>query len=293
MGLKVETWAIAYRKKEKGLLESNSAFKVIKNGHKGWYADPFLFDYQGKTYLFAEYFSYKVNRGVLVCSEYDEKIDEFSEFKTIITESYHLSYPFVFEYNNKFFILPESNKSSSLYLYEAVDFPYHWKRTKSILSNIRLVDTTLFEYKDELYGISMRIDDEHTELNNQMLLLKIDIDNYNASEIGVITNDLSLARPGGRVIDIYNYKFFVTQDCKEDYGKALNFLKADLSDIENISLNIEKKVLPNDIHTERNKKFAGIHTYNFSERFEVVDLKSYNKSLVRLFYRALRKFGFE
>ena len=58
MGLKIETWNIAYRKKAmKTFRDTNEPFTVIPNGYKGWYADPFLFDYQGISYLFAEFFS--------------------------------------------------------------------------------------------------------------------------------------------------------------------------------------------------------------------------------------------
>lgn len=41
MGLKIETWNIAYRKKEKDFFDKKSPFKVINNGHKGRYTDPF------------------------------------------------------------------------------------------------------------------------------------------------------------------------------------------------------------------------------------------------------------
>ena len=96
MGLKIETWSIAYRKKKNGLLfDDASDFQVIDNGRKGWYADPFLFDFDGKTYLFAEYFSYDISRGVLVVAVYDEAEEKFGDFKEIIREDYHLSYPFV------------------------------------------------------------------------------------------------------------------------------------------------------------------------------------------------------
>ncbi|MBR1731949.1 MAG: hypothetical protein IJ725_05915, partial [Ruminococcus sp.] len=122
MGLKIETWSIAYRKKKQGLLfNDTSDFKVINNGRKGWYADPFLFDYDGKTYLFAELFSYDINRGVLVYAVYDEDRDCFSDFKEIIRQDYHLSYPFVFIGDDgEIYIMPESSESEQLYLYKAI-----------------------------------------------------------------------------------------------------------------------------------------------------------------------------
>ncbi|MCD8025717.1 MAG: hypothetical protein LUF33_01970 [Clostridiales bacterium] len=115
MGLKIETWTIAYRAKKQGLiLKDLNDFTIIKNGRKGWYADPFLFEYEDDTYLFAEYFSYKLRRGIIVCSKYDKLKDKFDKYKEIISEAYHLSYPFVFKYNDEIYMMPEANESKNI-----------------------------------------------------------------------------------------------------------------------------------------------------------------------------------
>ena len=192
MGIKIETWSIAYRKKKDGLIfNDTSGFKVIDNGHKGWYADPFLFDYDNKTYLFAEFFSYDIGRGVLVYAIYDEEKDCFSEFKEMIREDYHLSYPLVFISDDEIYLLPESNKSNQLYLYKAVSFPEKWKKCKIIAKNINLVDTTPFKCNDKHYAFSL-------ELPDKMLLLEFD-DSYNMIDKKYLSNDMSFSRSGGRI----------------------------------------------------------------------------------------------
>lgn len=291
MGLRIETWTIAYRKRaEDLLLGDTSGFKEIKNGHKGWYADPFLFDYNDKTYLFAEFFSYKLNRGVLVCSEYNERTGKFSDFKTIISEPFHLSYPFVFELNNKVYLMPESNEANALYLYEAIDFPYKWKKAKVILNDIKLVDSTLFKNVDDYYVITMRIDNNEV-LNNQMLLYKVNTIDFSFSECCVISDDISISRPGGRVLNIGDDTFFVTQDCNGEYGKALNFLRVAIESLEIVKMELVKKIIPDSVEVDCKKKYSGIHTYNTSKEFEVIDLKCYENSYVRLIYKFLSKLG--
>ena len=92
MGLKIETWNIAYRKKTKNTFrDTNAPFEVIPNGHKGWYADPFLFDYKGETYLFAEYFSYKLGRGVISVSKYNPEILGFFQLLSSLGTNLGLS----------------------------------------------------------------------------------------------------------------------------------------------------------------------------------------------------------
>ena len=290
MGLKIETWSIAFRKKKEGLLfDDTSEFILIDNGHKGWYADPFLYDYKGKTFLFAEYYSYKLGKGILVCSEYDDIKDCFGEFAPIIIEDYHLSYPNVFELNNKLYLMPESHKSNSLYLYEAVNFPYEWKKSKVLLRDIRLVDTTLFADDENLFAISMRIDESNPENHEKMLLLSIDKESLDVTSIKTISDDISIARPGGKVLSFESNVVFVTQDCKNSYGKALNLLKAYNFNADKPCLEVIKRIQADDIDLNYAEKPSGIHTYNVSDKFEVIDLKYYRRSYYRVLRKIIRK----
>lgn len=281
MGLKIETWSIAYRKRKPGLLfEDSSGFKVIDNGHKGWYADPFLFDYEGKTYLFAEFFSYDIGRGVLVYAVYDDEKDCFSDFKEIIREDYHLSYPFVFTGNDgNIYMMPESNEANELYLYRAVSFPAKWEKHKVILDSIKVVDTTPFEYNDKHYAFSLELDDN-------MLLLEFDSD-YSIKDKTHLSNDMSFARAGGRVFDHNGKQIYVAQDCKEDYGKAINLIEFDLKD-KCFNHNLIKTINPGNVELINAKKSSGIHTYNFSNKLEVIDLKYYRNSYYRVMKRIFK-----
>lgn len=280
MGLKIETWAVAYRNKKHGYLEDGSGFKVIDNGYKGWCADPFLFEYNNETYLFVEFFSYKLNRGVISYSKYNTETNSFDSFKEIITEDYHLSYPLVFEYNNQIYMIPETSESETLYFYKAVNFPEKWEKTGSLISGIKIVDTTPFFVDNDLYLIGLDITS-----SNHNLLLMLYKDN-NLRIVDKIENcDMSLSRPGGRVIATDNKLIAVTQDCKEDYGKALNFIEVCVKDNKLMLSEVHKKVTQEDVELINAKQAKGIHTYNFSENLEVIDLKYYKTS----YYRALQR----
>ena len=281
MGLKIETWSIAYRKKKDGLiLNDASDFKVIDNGHKGWYADPFLFDYENKTYLFAEFFSYDIGRGVLAYAIYDEKKDCFTQFKEIIREDYHLSYPFVFVGDDgNIYMMPESNESDELYLYKAVDFPEKWEKYKTIFKDIRLVDTTPFKFKNKNYAFSLELDDK-------MLLLELD-ENFDLVNKTFLSNDMSFARAGGRVFEYNGKDVYVAQDCSEDYGKAIRLIEFEIDNGKFIH-KIIKKINPEEIQLINEKQSSGIHTYNFSDKLEVIDLKYYRNSYYRLLKRVLK-----
>lgn len=282
MGIKIETWTVAFRKRKNGLLSDCSGFQIINNGYKGWYADPFLFDYNGETYLFAEYFSYKLNRGVIAYSKYNKNTDSFSSYKEIITEDYHLSYPLIFEYNNEIYMLPEANESDSLYFYRAVEFPEKWEKTKSLLDDIRLVDTTPFFIDNNLYAIGLDISDN----GNDLLLLKYQDNSFYV--VDRIENcNMSISRPGGKIFAYDNRLIAVTQDCKEEYGKAINFVEVSVKDNKLSLSDPVKKTTPADIVLNTAKQAQGIHTYNFSKNLEVIDLKYYKNSYYRVLQRII------
>ena len=281
MGLKIETWAVAYRKKKSEKSSDFSDFKIISNGHKGWYADPFLFDYKGETYLFAEFFSYKLNRGVISYSKYNPTINSFDSYKEIIREDYHLSYPLVFEYNNDIYMIPEASQSDALYLYKAVDFPEKWEKSECLISGLKLVDTTPFFIENNLYAVGLDITD-----NKYNLLLMI----YKNGKFSVLDNikncDMSVSRPGGRIIVRDNTLIAVTQDCGEEYGKAINFIEISVKDNKLTLSEPLKKITSENVGLIKAKQPDGIHTYNFSNDLEVIDLKYYKRS----YYRVLLKF---
>lgn len=284
MGLTIETWSIAFRKRKDGLLDDCSDFRIIKNGHKGWYADPFLFEYHGETYLFAEFFSYKLRRGVIVYAKYHSDTGVFDDYKEIIREDYHLSYPIVYEYHGEIFMLPEANQSGALYCYKAVEFPEKWEKSAAVINDVHLVDTTPFVFDGIPYAFGVDISNS----TKALLFLK-----YNGDTLDIIDRidpcDMGISRPGGRVIDSGNRSVAVTQDCSDSYGKALNFIDLEVKEDKLFLSNILKRITPEQVRLINGKQPEGIHTYNFSQELEVIDIKYYKKSFYRIILKILSK----
>ena len=255
-------------------------FTVIPNGHRGWYADPFLFDYKDETYLFAEYFSYKLGRGVISVSKYDTKKDKFTDFSEIIKEDYHLSYPVVFSYNNQIYMMPECGESNNLFFYRALDFPNKWEKISVIDKKMRLADTTPFQVGEDLFALALK--QKADSADGALVLMKYDGAVFQPMK--TITKDMSVARPGGNMIISRDSIIRVAQNCEGDYGRELSFIS-----VKNMESDYQEKVVfrltPNDILLNNGKPPAGIHTYNSSRNLEVVDLKYYKKSFYRLLLR--------
>lgn len=69
----------------------------------------------------------------------------WSSLKVIIDEKYHLSFPNIFEYGGKMYIMPEMSEDYSLKLYEAVSFPDEWKLLKIFYLMSMLVTLSLLK----------------------------------------------------------------------------------------------------------------------------------------------------
>lgn len=278
--LKAESWNIAYRTLEEGTILKNrkDKFCVIKNPIRYWAADPFVFEKDEKTYLFAELFDYCTNKGVIGCTELTKS--GILGWKVIIDEQWHLSYPFVFENNGELYLMPEMNDGRSLWIYKAENFPYLWKKEKVVLDNVRLVDTTLFLLEDCYIAFSQ---DNHQKpvafrLNKQLCFDKyIDYKGENGL----------LVRPGGRFFTINNECYAVCQDCTQTYGGALIFYSTRITN-ERIELGDNcLHLLPSDIDLNTKIEKNGIHTYTATKEFEVIDVKTRRFSILNLVGRLL------
>lgn len=82
-------------------------------------ADPFLFVKNEKLYLFYESKGFFSPGVIMMTSTVDLK--NWSKPVVVLKESFHLSYPWVFEEEGKIYMIPETGSDKSIRLYEAVN----------------------------------------------------------------------------------------------------------------------------------------------------------------------------
>jgi hypothetical protein len=271
-------WHIAIREKNR-----SKEYHIIKNPSWGWAADPFLFDNGGRTYLFAELWEYKKNRGCLGYIEIKDGI-EVGDWKRVISEEYHLSYPNIFRKGNDIVICPESGHSNTTYFYIARSFPDKWEKQEPFIDNMDCVDTTFVEKDHRLFGVTCL----YHEKPMKLLLFMLNNDKAEFSKENPISTNPSMARPGGNFFFENESIIRVCQDCSRTYGEALVFTKVDLqwpsfkeSEIRRITIN--------DITIDKKMNVEGIHTYNKNDMYEVIDLKCTEFNLENIIWRIIRK----
>lgn len=282
--MELDYYRVAFRKKGKHALLTDAVtpFKAIRNNWRYWVADPFVFEYDGETYIFAELFDYLRRRGVIGYSKLGSN-GNFSRWKEIIVEPYHMSYPQIFEYDGEIYIVPETGSGRTLDMYRAVDFPDKWEKSVNLAKDVVFADTTLLNRGGKLYALAL--DMERTK-NSELVLFGVN-ENMKlcSTELGCVVNDPVTARAAGEMFEYGGKLMRVSQDCSEEYGKRLNFLEVDSDFSSYYREKTVKTVDVKDLNIIGIKNPLRVHTYNSSENYEVIDVYSANKSLLNLFGR--------
>jgi hypothetical protein len=217
-----EQWTI-------GIYRSNSPFRY--NDLQGWInplfkaedvtdvpakfvADPFLVR-EGDTWnLFFEVYNNDTQQGDLaVATSRNTWIWDYESI--ILDEPFHLSYPYVFKWQNEYFLIPESYEDNSIRLYQADDFPAKWSYVKTLVEGRDYVDNSIVFYKDKWWLFS-------SVTSNDTLYL-----HYADSLTGpwkehpqspIVTGDVHKSRPSGRLLIYENKLYRFTMDIDPPVG---------------------------------------------------------------------------
>lgn len=153
----------------------------------------------------------------------------------VLSEPFHLSYPYVFLWDNVYYLIPES-PTRGIRLYRVVDFPYRWSFVATLISG-NFTDSSIFRYNDRWWMFTTG--EKEGAFKNDILRL------YHSKDLlgpwqehpksPVIKDNLHIARPGGRVLVYEECIIRFAQDDYDIYGNqvhAFEIIKLSLSEYE-------------------------------------------------------------
>ena len=177
-------------------------------------ADPFMMINKENYYMFFEVLNRSTNQGDIGYSVSNDG-KHWRYKRIIIDETFHLSYPYVFEWEGDYYIIPESHEDLSVRIYKATSFPEKWKYIGNLLTGYHFVDPTIFRYKDKWWLFV-------STPNNNILNL------YYSDELfgewkphlmnPIVKFNKKIARPAGRVIKHNGRLYRFAQDDYPRYG---------------------------------------------------------------------------
>lgn len=256
---------IAFR--DRGSSENGGMWTVIPSSLGEWYADPFLFEWEGRRYLFAE----RMNRWRLIGSIAVCEIREdgsVTKFKEILKEPFHLSYPNVFERAGQIYMIPESGWNKDIRLYRATNFPFEWEFVQSLVEGENYVDTS---FLTDTKGETAILNSFNWD-TRQSRFFKLD---FKTMGLFRLPDNPSMMneRNGGNAFEMDGVRFRVLQDCSSEYGSKVMIRRIDSEDYEagNAADSPFFEISPNNLSLDRCLKPKRCHTYNQSEHLEVID----------------------
>ena len=266
-------WVIVYKqaheKKWRKIIPDSSVFQ----------ADPFLVYKNEKYYIFYEELKFEDYHGYLKAAELDIENGKLINDKIILKLDYHLSFPNVFEENDRFYMIPESSESHSIDLFECIEFPYIWEKKQTLIDNIQAVDTTPLKTQDTWYIFTSEItrgascDDELSIYKSDDLLTQPFKKLYPDPVISDVTN----ARMAGHFIQRDGEIIRVSQNCGKRYGYQVNLNKV---------LQIEGGYQEELVDTIKPSQGAlGFHTYNQAHDIIIGDME-----IARFDWYSLKRF---
>ncbi len=272
-----ENYVVGYRflkNSEEPVGIRNPSYDIINPSGTQWYADPFPFIHNEKHYIFVEMYSIweqKANLGVFC-------IEEGGKPRKILSESFHLSYPNVFEWDGDIYMLPETHNAKQLRLYKCIDFPYKWKLEKVLLNNVDYADTSfLFDEKD----IWVETMEDKGNRNYANKLFKLDMKEKRIINIKPTHNNWIDKRPAGNFFKVNNEWFHALQECSKAYGEYMHVAKVNVFNEQEFDEKVDRILQVTDYSLNSSIPFIYTHTLNRCSNFEVIDLLYRKFSLIK------------
>ncbi len=235
-----------------------------------FWADPFVIQEMGKTYIFIEELLYKEGIGKIAVIELNDD-GTYKQPYSIIEKDYHLSYPYLFRDDNTLYLLPESMENGTIELYRCVEFPKVWKLEKILMKDIKALDTSILKHNNK-YWMFTNIEhlNGHDMLNELHIFYADDLisDNWVAHPKNPITINQNYARPAGQFIHDEGRIFRPSQNCSKHYGYAITFME-----ILKLTEDDYQEVEVSQIFPDWNKDVFSTHTFNSAIGINIADAK--------------------
>ena len=260
-------WFVALRPSQGSLVDGPMhGFAPVPMPGDRFYADPFLVPDGDRLWLFLEDADRATGKGVIRCSEVCAD-GRLGESHVVLECDYHLSYPFVFQRDGAWFMLPETSGHRTVELWRAIQFPWHWKLEKVLLPGVNAVDPTLLEHEGRLW-LFAGMSEGGGESQDELFLFHADSleGEWRPHRRNPVVSDVRHARPAGPFFREGGQLYRPGQDCSGSYGSAFWLHRVDRLDEEAYEETAVRR-----IETSWQRGLVATHTLHRAGGFDAID----------------------
>lgn len=260
-----DQWSLAYRFRTTVDDPNNSFYRfnyLIPPKDKFW-ADPFPVKFAGKYFVFFEEYIYKDDKAHISVMELSKS--GASESRPVLKRDYHLSYPFIFHANDRYFMIPETAANKTIELYSCSSFPDEWKLETVLFEGVAAKDATLFEV-DGVWWMFVSIADTHFSDELHIYYSQSPFGPWKPHQKNPVGSDVRNSRPAGRLFYWNGDLYRPAQDSSQRYGYGMRINKVTRLTPSEFREEEISKVLP-----QWRRDLRGTHTLNICEDLTVID----------------------
>ena len=200
-------------------------------------ADPF-FIHANQWFMFFEVWNPRSEQGVIGLATSGNGF-EWRYERVVLSEEFHLSYPYVFEWQNTYYMTPETLGANAVCLYRADEFPAHWSLAAKLIDG-PCADPSIVRFADLWWLFVCSTPYRHDTLRLYFA------DNLTGPwrehpRSPLVRGDKCRARPAGRILNFNNKLVRFAQECAPQYGtrvRAFDILElttTNYAEVENAS----------------------------------------------------------
>lgn len=244
----------------------STQWNTLPDDGRRFYADPFPISRQGQVTLFVEDYEHRLGKGIISAVAFGSD-GPLGKPEPVMEQAVHLSYPFVFEAEGEFWMIPESSAAGTVELFRASAFPGGWVKEATLLSGITASDATIFEH-DGTWWMFATVREGGGAFSDALHI-------WSARDFrgpwmphprNPVLIDIASARPAGRVVKRNGMLVRPVQDCRDGYGAALGIAEITRLDEEGFEQTIQTILTPTAEWPGRR-----LHTLNSAGGLEFID----------------------
>jgi hypothetical protein len=187
-------------------------------------ADPFGVWKDGRVYLLCEEFHYETHKGNISVIEIADGV--VTGPRQVMGLPFHMSYPYLLEYQGEIFCVPETYEAKEVAIYQAVDFPTSWQKIVVLIENFAALDSTIFSY-DGYWWLMCTNQDVGPHEALFIWYAKDLLGPWMPHPLNPVKKDLASTRPAGTPFRHDGGLYRPAQDCSQYYGKRVVINKID------------------------------------------------------------------
>lgn len=265
-------WRVGWRRLggDRGVMERldwpSDGWTWLPDGGARYFADPFPFEHEGRTYLFCEEYPYATEKAVISVVELDAAGRPRTP-RVVLERPYHLSYPLVFRRDGAIWMMPESSGARRLEIYRADPFPDRWVLDRTLLEGMDISDATFFESQGRFWLTAATREDEGSSWDCLSLFSGPGpFGPWERCGDGPALVDAAAARPAGFVQSIGGALWRPAQDCTRGYGSGLALCRIDHVGPDGLGQTVAARLAP-----PPGAPSDGVHTLNLGGGVEAID----------------------